>query len=202
MTGPIAIPGVARCRTCGDQISEADIRRSATPAGAKSCANVSCSVDRNGPTGPNRSIGSSTGSRASAPGWLLASELARLRSWVVTADRALTHRLRCLTVARVRGSVPGASQLFAQLGKGERRLGRRTTRCSQGHPQDDDSHQCPAVAHSMPPLKLVGLRPSRSWRKSQRYSELVSNAGIAVRSVASVGFGYSGFQPQPVWKAK
>src|SRR5215510_4736779 len=51
MTGPTATPGVARCRTCGDQISEADIRRSATPADAKSCANVSCSVDRNGPTG-------------------------------------------------------------------------------------------------------------------------------------------------------
>jgi len=52
MTGPTATPGVAQCRTCGDQISEADIRRSATPAGAKSCANVSCSVDRNGPTDP------------------------------------------------------------------------------------------------------------------------------------------------------
>src|SRR5262245_55951420 len=52
MTGPTATPGVAQCRTCGDQISEADIRRSATRAGAKSCANVSCSVDRNGPTDP------------------------------------------------------------------------------------------------------------------------------------------------------
>src|SRR5215510_138151 len=57
MTGPTATPGVAQCRTCGDQISEADIRRSATAAGAKSCANVSCSVDRNGPTDPDQPHG-------------------------------------------------------------------------------------------------------------------------------------------------